>query len=746
MASLVEVKILDYVLLLSCEESATVAEITASAVAEVQTFNLRNFPRKVLHTKDSTGRILSGSLRPLLSKLEPKLEVVIATYNSNDTLGPQETLSLFRDWQFWTASQVQEAVKALSIQDIPSTPDSNTSVLLYELCKAPVENVQLMCTKTLQLLLTKFPQRDLVIQAAEQISKLFATTSFATVAVAALECFKGLSPLQAKVFNGAKYVREMYNVQSTLARFPEDKQSMLFEAFRAISTIVGDRELLRVLGPMPNAGAPKSQAEVVNTKAVSFMDAVLNQASAASGNNDETTAPPLPAPAPAPAPMPAVGPANKRINLKRLESLLCSEDQRVRQYALQKLLKLLTLSSRAHIAERAGAEGDRDEATGGVNGTGLQNTAAWAITAMWDSRDSSVQDCSWDDELPQSRPESAYQFAFSDGKEVESLVKCLLRCLKTCIHARPPKVGRVSSGAGGGGVGDGARDENDAPEHSASPGRPGNKPAFNAVAAVERTKNTAQTVTATSTPGRLIQTALASPLTDEAAVLLIVDCLWQVVFFAQDVVQDARFPLGLHGRSQRLILTGAVLSNVQLVFANAAREWYRLLLTLAHADEGNKLLRYADLAEKCAFFFVLVVLHGMEGGWREAGLALEGPAVCSFLSASQPTYRSYLALTFLVELATHAEADNGGQSDARRRALPHVGVPQLRQDSSAPDSQTLLDLLSYRNFEAATALWRWGTAPDRARRSALMALTSLASCSAFGSFAAFMTKLDPITK
>jgi hypothetical protein len=125
---------------------------------------------------------------------------------------------------------------------------------------------------------------------------------------------------------------------------------------------------------------------------------------------------------------------------------------------------------------------------------------------------------------------------------------------------------------------------------------------------------------------------------------------------------------------------------------------------------------------------------------------LEGPAVCSFLSASQPTYRSYLALTFLVELATHAEADNGGQSDARRRALPHVGVPQLRQDSSAPDSQTLLDLLSYRNFEAATALWRWGTAPDRARRSALMALTSLASCSAFGSFAAFMTKLDPITK
>jgi hypothetical protein len=740
MASLVEVKILDYVLLLSCEESATVAEITASAVAEVQTFNLRNFPRKVLHTKDSTGRILSGSLRPLLNKLEPKLEVVIATYNSNDTLGPQETLSLFRDWQFWTACQVQEAVKALSIQDIPATPDSNTSVLLYELCKAPVENVQLMCTKTLQLLLTKFPQRELVIQAAEQISKLFATTSFATVAVAALECFKGLSPLQAKVFNGAKYVREMYNVQSTLARFPEDKQSMLFEAFRAISTIVGDRELLRVLGPMPNAGAPKSQVEVVNTKAVSFMDAVLNQASAASGNNDDTTAPPLPTP----APLPAVGPANKRINLKRLESLLCSEDQRVRQYALQKLLKLLTLSSRAHISERTGAGDHQDDATGGVNGTGLQNTAAGAITAMWDSRDSSVHDCSWDEELPQSRPESAYQFTFSDGKEVESLVKCLLRCLKACIHARPPKVARVSSGAGG--VGEGGRDENDAPEHSASPGRPLNKPAFNAGAVVERTKNTAPTVTATSTPGRLIQTALASPLTDEAAVLLIVDCLWQVVFFAQDVVQDARFPLGLHGRRERLTLTGTVLSNIQLVFANAAREWYRLLLTLAHADEGNKLLRYADLAEKCAFFFVLVVLHGMEGGWREAGLALEGPAVCSFLGASQPTYRSYLALTFLVELATRAEADSAGQSDARRRALPHVGVPQLRQESSVHDSQALLDLLSYRNFDAATALWRWGTAPERARRSALMALTALSSCSAFGSFAAFMTKLDPITK
>lgn len=597
----------------------------------------------------------------------------------------------------------------------------------------------MVCVKALQTLLTKFPQRDLVIQAAEHISKLFATTNFATVAVAALECFKGLSPLQARVFNGAKYVRDMYNVQHALARFPQDKQSMLFEAFRAISTIVGDRELARVLRPDPTAQSLLPDSDYSNSG--SFIESTVSQTAEAKGegNNEDVkqAVPPLPAPSLLPVPASAV----KRINLKRLEGLLSSEDRRVRQYALQKLLKLLTLASRAHLAEQdaagSGAVGDEE---GAVVAGGTVQYLPPTTANMWDSRGSRVEDSGdWEDPQLQYRPDSAYKFSFSDGKEVESLVKCLFRCMKVCIHARSTRAPRPTAATQAAeptaatGVADKVSPEmSNAPEPVASGVR----------GMADRTKGD---VTAESTPGRLIQTALASTQTDEGAVLLVVDCLWQIVFFAQDVVQDARFPLGVRrGPSPKLKLTGSELNNIQLVFASAAREWYRLLLTLSHADEGSKLLRYADLAEKSAFFFALVVLHGMEGGWRESELSLEAPAVCAFLNASQPTFRSYLALTYLTHLSASSFPSGGDGDDAGegkgRRALPGP------QSNDGVDRQVLQDLLMWRSFEASTCLWRWATGPERARRSALMALTCLSSCCALSSFVAFMTRLDPIIK
>jgi hypothetical protein len=244
-------------------------------------------------------------------------------------------------------------------------------------------------------------------------------------------------------------------------------------------------------------------------------------------------------------------------------------------------------------------------------------------------------------------------------------------------------------------------------------------------------------LTATSTAGRLIQTALHSSLSDEVSVLLIVDCLWQLVHFPQDIARDAHFPLGLLGQCHhtKSRLTGAPLSNVQLVFVGAAREWYRLLLTLAHADEGSKLLRWADLAEKCAFFFILVVLHGMEDGWKEAEVSLEASAICAFLSATQPTFRSYLALSYLTSLSDACFPDD---------SYPQKSSGVRRSDPA--DSSVLQDVLMCRNFEVSAGLWRWGTGAERARRSALMALSCLSCFCAFGSFTSFMLNLDPITR
>ena len=686
MTQLVEVQILEHIIVLACTEESTVADVTAAAVAEFLTFNLKSSPRKVLYTRDSEGRILSGSLRLLHNKIDTKLEVVVADYTANDTLSPKGALELYRDWQFWTACQVKEAVHSLSIQDVPPIPQPETLLLLYELCKTPAERVQLLCAKILQLLLTKFSQRTLVIEAAEQICKLFISTPHVNVAIASLDCFMGLSPLQARVFDGAKYVRDMFNVPNALARFPEDKQGILFTAFERIAGILEDKELNKVVGVKSQEELTHTEVPLLSNK--SFLVSAEEPWSESRPGSGSVLAraivPPIPH---AESNMPAMpsqeSGTGKRINLKRLESLLSSDDTKVRLYALEKLLKLLTLSARTHSEIFIPASVDVD------GGAAVEGSASEV-----EAEGSAVSGTN-------------YKFSFLDGKEVDSLVRCLFRCLKRCIHARPKRAGNAPP--------------LDSAEASPDP--------------ANSDKSRKAAITAGSTAGRLIQTAMQSSLTDERSVVLVVDCLWQVVHFPKDITQDAQFPLGLPWAARRrLKMNGALLSNIQLVFANAAREWYRLLLTLSHIDEGSKLRSRADLAEKCAYFFIIAALHSMPGGWKEAEVGLEAPAVSCFVAGNQPTFRSYLALSYVASLT--------GSCFPEESALS----PVAGEDSKAANSQGLQDILYWRDFDVSASLWRWATAQDRARKSALLSLSCLANCCAFSSFSAFMFKLDPITR
>eukprot|EP01032_Pedospumella_encystans_P028669 gene28669-32381_t len=186
MSQLVEVQLLDHSILLSCDDSTTVADITAAALAEYRSFNLKKSPQKVLYTRDGAGRVLSGSLKLIQNKIDAKLEVVVADYNGKDSVSPKETVVLYREWQIWTVNLLKENVYALSIHEVPPRPEDATLVLLYELCESPSDAVQLLCTKVLQILLTKFPQKGLVMEAAQQICKLFSSTTHAEVAVACL--------------------------------------------------------------------------------------------------------------------------------------------------------------------------------------------------------------------------------------------------------------------------------------------------------------------------------------------------------------------------------------------------------------------------------------------------------------------------------------------------------------------------------------------------------------------------------
>jgi hypothetical protein len=114
-----------------------------------------------------------------------------------------------------------------------------------------------------------------------------------------------------------------------------------------------------------------------------------------------------------------------------------------------------------------------------------------------------------------------------------------------------------------------------------------------------------------STAARLIQTALISPLSDINSINLIFDCLWLVAHFPIDIYLEPNFSSAtIHS------LNGTKFTNIQKVFMSSAREWFRLLLTIAHCNESMVEQSYLSIAEKSAYFFSLVVVDGMVGGWQ----------------------------------------------------------------------------------------------------------------------------------
>jgi hypothetical protein len=91
--------------------------------------------------------------------------------------------------------------------------------ILSEICTSDNEHVQKEVTRAFALLLRKFPQKNIIIFGAEHILQLFTSTKYADVAIACIETFHDISPLQFKVFDGVKYIKSLFKVLNTLTRF-----------------------------------------------------------------------------------------------------------------------------------------------------------------------------------------------------------------------------------------------------------------------------------------------------------------------------------------------------------------------------------------------------------------------------------------------------------------------------------------------------------------------------------------------
>jgi hypothetical protein len=91
-------------------------------------------------------------------------------------------------------------------KDTPERPDIQQIEILSEISKSNCEQVQLESIKLFKLLLNRFPQKETILSSAECIAATFSTTAFVAVAVACIEAFKDMSPLQYRLFDGARFV------------------------------------------------------------------------------------------------------------------------------------------------------------------------------------------------------------------------------------------------------------------------------------------------------------------------------------------------------------------------------------------------------------------------------------------------------------------------------------------------------------------------------------------------------------
>ena len=715
-------KILEFTLVLLVDIASTVADITSLAVNEYLLFNKKKTPQKILYTIDDKGRILSGTLKIIEHGLSSsQLEVIVQDYTTSDFLYSNQVESLYREWQVWTVNQLKEYIQQLAYQEIPSYPDEQTLHLLYELGGSRHERVQSMCVKALQLLMTKFNQKKIVIESADQLSILFSSTKYADVAISVLDSFKGLSSLQARVFNSSAYIKNMFNIQLALTRFTTEKQSLLFEAFASVSAVLGDQELINVITSTASAAyrAAEQQASIIDDTTMTTNSSTVE---ALPPSTRSITSDPY---------RRSLG-----ISFKRIEALLASDDQKVRLFALEKLNKLLKESHKAQVVKkdpsRVQQASNEDVMVGGQ--IMHDEVGKVAVKSIVDS----------DDQHPA---------VVMSRRDVESLLVCLLTCLKRSIKGREVPNGQRQRSKRGGGM------TND--ERNTSGGE-GNK------------LPTSSSATTLSIAGRLIELAFEHPETDHAAIQLSMDCIWYIVHYRNsnnnnsglddDVIGDDPTTVKLDSiqKIMKFKVTGEPLTTNQMIFVRVAMPWQKLLLTLTHCTESNQYNshHYHDLAEKCAYCFLLLLLLNNTSSagipkvdsqviW--SGFNVESPAINSFLITSKPSFRLYLALSYLKYLSSNITATSTKHSHHNHhRTQQQYSHHHHHQVTSDEELSKLKELLSSNNYAITRWLWQWAiqsSSIDGSRRkSAVMALDCLSSSCVFSEVHEYLIELDPINR
>jgi hypothetical protein len=567
---------------------------------------------------------------------------------------------LYRDWQTYLLAQIKENFQYLTYRETPIEPEKQTLQLVREISKVNHLPIQLLCVALYKMLLLKFTQLEIIEHSVEQLCRMFLSTNDYTLALAILQIFHELSPLQMKLFDSVRYVRLLLDVEHHLARFysapglrdeeRRSRQSELFGLFEKIVGLLGDRELSELFragqqqfaafllaAPAQSAQAQQSaalvaQEELRRQQAADQFDeevAVYRQkfhgprsSSASSSGEVEAEAGELQA-------------GGKRWNLARLSSLLLSEDWRVRVFSLENLKKLLKASHAAATAHALAPvpanplPSPRPTADPANPNPALTsrspNPSQPATSRRPSARDGPMALLL--DELPPPPPTptgpgqpsqlpeepldglgglegggagGGRWLRFSDDEQFAGLARALLQSLQRSIKGRPQgeRPGR-----------------HQAPQNG--------QPTASQKTHGQFGQLSAEQLQQLSTAGRLAYLAMRSAETDLGSVQLIFDCLGLLFSFPARFLGPAPTSSGEEELQRGAAgpfnpLLGRYLTAWQLVFVAALREFHRLLFTLSHAAEfaaafpeklppGPHRDLLEAVAERSALFFSLVL-------------------------------------------------------------------------------------------------------------------------------------------
>jgi len=276
----VEVKIVEELMLITCNTNMTISEMSLVALSEYDAAHLNHTPKNIQHVKDSKGRILSGSIKLGGLQNQDLFEIIVydESYVQSKLLEPPTLKMMYEKWSVFTVYQMKQYLTAVTNSDNPPVSFESRELfgLLDELKHSKSSVVQGHVISCLEMMLTNSRNVVLLKYVADELHSLFRMTSHENIALEILKSIQKLHKLsntcikveelmddvyaKIKTFGGSseEFMRYCeYEVEHESAESPtetamEEKKESTGGATRHSHTVEEEEEEERKLSPFPS--------------------------------------------------------------------------------------------------------------------------------------------------------------------------------------------------------------------------------------------------------------------------------------------------------------------------------------------------------------------------------------------------------------------------------------------------------------------------------------------------------------